>query len=604
MSQYVIEIATNAQRDAASTASIINRSFRELDSMAKVLARQTDLRDAVSRHAKIAGEFSALPPVERARRLKNDPDAVKSGDELQDIAKSLGYDAIYVMDQNGNTVVSSDWRVTPSLIGQSFSDRPYFINALKTGIGRLFAVSRTTKLASFYFSARVSGDGDAAGVLAIRQTTETFAGLMTIAQHHVLIIDRIGVIVTASDRALLMRHVGALAAARPDAKTVLEVYARERLESLAIAAPAVRYHPSQWLLAGKPYTVSAAPLLESDYSVIVMTPLDALTSMSRFHLIIGVLAGLIGLSITFALHGFVANNARRQIAAMRLELLNQRLTAANEEKNRYLGIASHDLRNPLSSMRGLSQLMLEIPLEPAQKQEFLETIHRTSDEMLTLVNDLLDVAQIESGTLDLRLEDRDVGQLVEERLVHLRPTALRKSIAIHFETQGALTANIDAARFSQVIDNLISNAVKFSPAASNVHLLAEGAVGSVRFSVEDEGPGITDADRENLFKNFQKLSARPTGGRRAPKSTGLGLAIAHKIVDAHGGSIVVVRGAKGGAKFVVSISASNRKVTEANNGNKSANYHLRKDSPVDQLRCEIGETWKWLEQVKAKGGSL
>ncbi len=264
----------------------------------------------MSRHAKIAGAFSALAPAERIRRLKNDPDAVKSGDDLQDIAKSLGYDAIYVMDQNGNTVISSDWRVTPSLIGRSFADWPFF-NALNTGIGRLFAVSRTTKLASFYFSARVSGDDDAAGVLAIRQTTETFARLIPIAQQHVLIVDRMGVIVTASDRTLLMRHIGALASTRPDAKTVLEVYARDRLEALDIAIPAFRYHPSQWLLAGAPYIVSAAPLLESDYGVIIMTPLDALKSISRFHLIIGVLAALIGLSLTFALHGFVANNARR-----------------------------------------------------------------------------------------------------------------------------------------------------------------------------------------------------------------------------------------------------------------------------------------------------
>ncbi len=217
-------------------------------------------------------------------------------------------------------------------------------------------------------------------------------------------------------------------------------------------------------------------------------------------------------------------------------------------------------------MRGLSQLMLELPLEAAQKQAFLETIHRTSDEMLTLVNDLLDVAQIESGTFDLRREDRDVGQLVEERLVHLRPTALRKNIAIQFETQGALTATIDAARFSQVIDNLISNAVKFSPAGSKVHVLADAAPGAVRFSVEDEGPGITEADRENLFKNFQKLSARPTGGE---KSTGLGLAIAHRIVDAHGGSIVVSRGATGGPKFMVSIPASNTKAKERPDGNKT-----------------------------------
>lgn len=554
ISKYVTDVTSVSQREAKSTAGIIDRSFIELDNMSQVLARQTNLREAVSRHAKIVREFSALPSAERARRLKSDPAAVKSGDDLQDIAASLGFDLIYLMDQNGNTVVSSDWRATPSLIGQAFADRPYFVNAMKTGIGRLFAVSRTTKVPGFYFSARVDGDDGATGVVVVNRRTETFARLMTATRHHVLITDSNGVIVTASDRTLLMHHLGALTSKRPDEKAVREVYARDQLASLDIAAPDVRQHDSHWLLAGAPYIVSAAPLRESAYRVIVMTPLDALKSISRHHLSIAILSALIGVLVIFAIYGFASDSARRRDSAMQLEKLNQQLVTANEEKNRYLGIASHDLRNPLSSIRGLSQFMMEMPLEPEQKQQFLETIHRTSDEMLALVNELLDVAQIESGKLDLRCQDQDVGSLVKERLVHLGPMALRKNIAIDLITQGALAANIDTARFSQVIDNLISNAIKFSLAGTHVHVFVEGADGVVRLTVEDEGPGISRADRRKLFKNFQTLSARPTGGEQ---STGLGLAIVKKIVDAHDGSIVVESGAKGGAKFIVAVPASN-----------------------------------------------
>jgi C4-dicarboxylate-specific signal transduction histidine kinase len=556
VSKYVSEVASVSQREAVATAGIIDRSFTELDSISQVLARQPDLREAVSRHAKIASAFSALPPVERVRRLKNDPEAVKSGDGLQDIAASLGYDLIYVMDRNGNTIVSSDWRATPSLIGQNYADRPYFVNAMKTGIGRLYAVGRTTKVPGFYFAAWVVGDDGAMGVVVVNRRTETFARLMTAARNHTLITDRNGVIITASDRTMLMQHLGALAIARPDKTTARDVYARDRLNSLNIAAPEVRRHDSHWLLAGAPHIVSTASLRESDYRVIVMTPLDALKSISQSHLIIAILLALFGIAIAFALYGFAANSARTRDAAMYLQRLNQQLTTTNLEKNRYLGIVSHDLRNPLGSIRGLSQLMMEMSLEPEQRKQFLETIHRTSDEMLGLVNDLLDVAQIESGRLDLRRKDQDMGKLVEERLVHFKSAAARKNIVVGCTKQGALAVSIDTARFSQVIDNLISNAIKFSPVATNVQVCVEDASGMIRFSVEDEGPGISHADHKRLFKNFQTLSASPTGGE---KSTGLGLAIVKKIVDAHNGSIVVERGAKGGAKFVVTIPASNTK---------------------------------------------
>lgn len=226
------------------------------------------------------------------------------------------------------------------------------------------------------------------------------------------------------------------------------------------------------------------------------------------------------------------------------------LRELNDLKNKFLGIAAHDLRNPLTAIRGMSQLLLEMPLDEAQKKEFLQTIYQSSDDMLRLVNDLLDVSVIESGKLEMRLKKGKLGELVRARLRLLAPAADRKSICLEADFDTVEESTFDADRFAQVVDNLIGNAIKFSPSGSVVRIgLARGADG-IRFSVRDQGPGLTEEDRKRLFGTFARLSAQPTGGE---KSTGLGLAIVKRIVDAHHGTIDVQGKPGEGAAFIVTL---------------------------------------------------
>lgn len=226
------------------------------------------------------------------------------------------------------------------------------------------------------------------------------------------------------------------------------------------------------------------------------------------------------------------------------------LRELNELKNRFLGIAAHDLRNPLTAIRGMAQLMLEMEMDDTQRKEFQQAVYQAADDMLRLVNDLLDVSVIESGKLDMRLAKGNIGDLVRSRIRLLSPVAEKKSIRIESAFDDTEDSTFDADRFAQVIDNLISNAIKFSPQGSTVRIGLGRDAGAVMFSVSDEGPGLTAEDREKLFGTFAKLSARPTGGE---KSTGLGLAIVKKIVDAHHGTIDVRSKPGEGAEFIVRI---------------------------------------------------
>ena len=229
-----------------------------------------------------------------------------------------------------------------------------------------------------------------------------------------------------------------------------------------------------------------------------------------------------------------------------------KLSELNQLKNKFLGMAAHDLRNPLSSMRGFSEIMLSGltgDLNNEQK-EYLTIMFGTSNQMLLLVNDLLDVSVIESGKLDLNLQKVSIKKIIEDRLRLLAHLSQQKNITVHMFSQEIPEVNVDINKICQVIDNLITNAVKFSPPGVSVYISAEVKKGKVEISVKDEGPGISDDDREKLFGAFQKLSARPTGGE---KSTGLGLSIVKKILDAHHGSINVKSLDGKGATFTFAL---------------------------------------------------
>jgi len=228
----------------------------------------------------------------------------------------------------------------------------------------------------------------------------------------------------------------------------------------------------------------------------------------------------------------------------------RRLTELNELKDQHLGIAAHDLRNPLSSIRGMSQMLVEMELDKNTQSSFLQSIYRVSDQMLTLVDNLLDVAVIESGRFDLKITEENISRLVGERVELMAKNAERKEIRLIADLQEVTDSLFDADRMRQVVDNLLSNAIKFSPSGSVVNVTCGQAGRILDITVTDQGPGIPSEDLDRLFDTFEKLSAQPTGGE---KSTGLGLSIVKSIVDAHGGEIEVDSEVGKGTTFIVHL---------------------------------------------------
>lgn len=241
----------------------------------------------------------------------------------------------------------------------------------------------------------------------------------------------------------------------------------------------------------------------------------------------------------------------------RLKQVEMELSSANKEleeladiKNKFLGMAAHDLRTPIGAIRGMSELISRLDLAEDKKTDLVSSIMEVSDQMLTLLNDLLDVSAIENGTFDLDLKPGDLGELLRQRVDLISFSAGAKGIAIETSTEDHPPFDFDHSRISQVVDNLLTNAVKFSERDQTVEATVTTDKGSVILSVRDNGVGIAEAEVDKLFQPFEKLSSRPTAGE---KSTGLGLSIAKRIVDAHDGGISVESKKGEGTTFMVSL---------------------------------------------------
>jgi signal transduction histidine kinase len=233
-----------------------------------------------------------------------------------------------------------------------------------------------------------------------------------------------------------------------------------------------------------------------------------------------------------------------------LKDLTEQLRKLNDQKNKFLGMAAHDLRNPIGGIQGYSEMLLEEDL-PEDLKAMVSKIQASSRFMLRLLNDLLDISQIESGKLDLKLEPTDIAALVTQNVELNRIIAGKKNIKVDLSCEPGLPRlQVDPSKVEQVLSNLISNGIKYSFPDTTVSVSVEKRDTDVIVRVRDQGQGIPADELGKVFQEFQKTSVKSTAGE---KSTGLGLAIVQKIVEGHGGRIGVESEVGKGSMFFFTL---------------------------------------------------
>jgi signal transduction histidine kinase len=232
---------------------------------------------------------------------------------------------------------------------------------------------------------------------------------------------------------------------------------------------------------------------------------------------------------------------------------NVELGKAIEARNQLLGMAAHDLRNPLSSFHSMCGLLLEglVGELSEQQTEILQVMRGSADFMLTLVNDLLDISTIQAGRLRLNVQRVNLIDLIEANLRITRVLAERKHITLSFHPRmHTLWVEVDPNKIDQVLHNLVSNAIKYSMPEREVQLRVQRGAEHVDIVVIDKGLGIPESEIGKIFTAFGSRGSRGTVGEA---STGLGLAITKRIVDGHDGSIWVESIEGEGSTFTVRL---------------------------------------------------
>ncbi|NJM93517.1 MAG: HAMP domain-containing histidine kinase [Cytophagales bacterium] len=220
-----------------------------------------------------------------------------------------------------------------------------------------------------------------------------------------------------------------------------------------------------------------------------------------------------------------------------LEHKNRELMELNNEKNYIIGIVAHDLKSPLFQIKGLVNLFrLSTKNLTQEQQEFINLMIQSIERASSMISRILDVKALESKILDINLTKTNLTEVVSEVVNDYRIIAKEKEIEIETELFDECYCHIDTDYVSQIFENLISNAIKFSPSNRSIFVKIGQVQDKVRVSVRDEGPGISEEDYPRLFEKFQKLDARPTAGE---SSTGLGLSIVKKYVEAMNGRVFV-----------------------------------------------------------------
>jgi signal transduction histidine kinase/ActR/RegA family two-component response regulator len=452
----------------------------------------------------------------------------------------------------------------PNLIGQSFAARDWYQGAVRTGkvyVSKAFAAAATGAPLVIAISDPIRADGRYApngtmvGILVVGFQLTATQGLFSDFAHNqgvaIEVTDQAGVIVALSGAVptkLVTDTSAGVAAALKGKSTVARINFHGE-DDFAAFSPVSGVG---WTVVSSiPASVALADAnrLRGDVLAITIVLLALLAGTK----IVLYLVFRDGRAVNLALTG--ANSSLEQRVRARtaeVEASNRELRAANGHKTAFLSNMSHELRTPLNSIIGFSELLIDSSRQFPQptRQQFLEQIHSSGKHLLGLINDILDLSKIEAGQMELRLQKVSVAGVVAQVASTVEPMAAHKQIHVETEAENAGQIVADESKVRQMILNLVSNAIKFSPEGGRVTIRAARVGDRLEIVVADHGIGIAKDDLPLLFKEFQQIDS---GVNRRQQGTGLGLTLTRSFAILHGGDVSVQSELGSGSTFTIDL---------------------------------------------------
>ena len=319
-------------------------------------------------------------------------------------------------------------------------------------------------------------------------------------------------------------------------------------------------------LSTLPEGVSRTMIDDSDRTVLVL-PIASLGDPGRLVVVSGPFTPGFGTDEMRRVQQFMSAVVAALDRARLLERIKQantNLSEANRHKSVFLASMSHELRTPLNAILGFSELLIDAnegQFPPATRKRFLEQIHSSGKHLLGLINDILDLSKIEAGQMELRVQQITVAEIVTQVAATVEPLAAQKKIELRVAEDSAGDITADAGKVKQMLLNLVSNAVKFTPEGGAVTISARRLDSTIELAVTDTGIGIAKEDQDRIFHEFQQVDS---GVGRSQPGTGLGLTLTRRFARLHGGDVRLESLPGQGSVFTISLpitSAQGRHAT-------------------------------------------
>lgn len=536
--------------------NFVLRTRDSADQIATNLARnmQDETRRLASIPEALSGDLVLRAPLIGSQDPRTRGPALADADErLRQLADLFEVDLLYVLDANGMCVAASNYQSDKSVIGNDLKARQYYTAIQNGGRGRQFAFGTASGVPGVYFSSAINRDGQFVGGVVVKRHMRNLFHLTS--RNPAFLVDEYGVVVASTVEAALWHYLPDSAAAglgtdflqdryRQAALSVLDIRADRSLATVSLV---------HLLQDPTPSLMTARPIGDSGLRLVYFTPVPDLLSMRErarmtFWLVFvtgALILTLVAGAITYILQ------SRRRVSALRysyqkLSALSRELArekevaqAADQAKSRFLATMSHELRTPFSGILGMVEMLRGSAL-PAEATEQVSLLERSARALLGLLNDILDFSKIDAGQLTVETVAFDLKTVVDD-LQHIQSVvAAAKGIGLTVSgLQRPLVGLGDPDRLRQILNNFLSNAVKFTAMGGievKVETAGEGAGRLLKLSVSDSGPGISQETRAHLFQPFFQGDASTT---RRHGGTGLGLAISKRIAEAMGGTVGV-----------------------------------------------------------------
>jgi len=522
-------------------AAIVSRDLASLHAIAAMVARDERVVAMLATPAAAASRPGS--PEEKRAAWSADPRRRPVNAFLGTANGALASDVLWVVDATGDCVAASNVGEAESFVGTNYADREYFREAMAGRTGYQYAVGRKTNVPGLFFSAPVVDSGRLLGVAVAKVNVPAFS--YWVSRADAFVTDEYGVVILAKEPGYVMKVLpgGTLAGLSPEAR--MARYKRTDFAPLTSAPWGDGRYPGVLRVEGdpRPVLLTRRPIHADRISVHVLSGVPMLARLGDERGYLFVLWGSVGAGAILALGtGVILARSRRRTADAERRARESELEAAQagaRARSAFLSHMSHEIRTPMNAVIAFTELALEENTD-GTLTEYLLHIRDAGRQLLGIVNDILDFSKIDLGRLRLEEVPLSVSAVVDRVVSMTSLQAAAKSLAMESRVDEAIPAHLlgDETRLTQILTNLLANAVKFTERgkvglfATLEALTEKGA--TVRFVVEDTGIGITAEQIERLFTPFGQADASTT---RRFGGTGLGLVITERLVELMGGAI-------------------------------------------------------------------